>query len=143
MAERVFVDSNIFLNFLMKEEGFYEGSKRLLSRIEKGDIEGTTTIINIMEILAVLRKRSKVKDSEIIKDVEKIGEIQNLGIIIPNEIHIAQAFEIQKKSKLLPIDAILVSTSKDFSDVFVTRDAELKQKASNFISVVEPEELYP
>lgn len=141
MNKRVFIDSNIFLNFLLKEEGLYEGSKRLLSRIEKGDMEGITTIINIMEILAVLRKRSRIKDSEIIKDVEIIGEIQNLEIVIPNEIHILQAFEIQKKLKLLPIDAILVSTAKDFSDIFVSRDMELKQKTSDFIQVAAPEDL--
>ena len=141
MTKRIFIDSNIFLNFLLKEEGSYEGSKHLLTRIEKGDMEGVTTLINIMEILAVLRKRSRAKDSQIIKDIETIGEIQNLEIIIPNEIHIAQAFEIQKKTKLLPTDAILISTAKDFSDTFVSRDAELKQKASSFISVVKPEEL--
>ena len=141
MGKRVFIDSNIFLNFLLREEGLYEGSKSLLTRIEKGDMEGLTTLINIMEILSVLRKRSTAKDSEIVKDVEKIGEIQNLEIIIPSEIHIAQALEIQKITKLLPTDAILISTAKDFSDVFVSRDAELKRKASGFIAVVEPEEL--
>ena len=133
MTKRIFIDSNIFLNFLLKEEGSYESSKHLLTRIEKGYMEGVTTVINIMEILAVLRKRSRAKDSQIIKDIETIGEIQNLEIIIPNEIHIAQAFEIQKKTKLLPTDAILISTAKDFSDTFVSRDAELKQKASSFI----------
>ena len=141
MTKRIFIDSNIFLNFLLKEEGSYEGSKHLLTKIEKGDMEGVTTLINIMEILAVLRKRSRAKDSQIIKDIETIGEIQNLEIIIPNEIHIAQAFEIQKKTKLLPTDAILISTAKDFSDTFVSRDAELKQKASSFISILKPEEL--
>lgn len=141
MTERVFIDSNIFLNFLLKEEGLYEGSKLLLMRIEKGEIEGITTLINIMEILAVLRKRSRIKDSEIVNDIEKIGEIQNLEIIIPNEIHIAQAFEIQKKYKLMPTDAILVSTANGIADVFVTRDAELKRKASHLIRIVEPEDL--
>jgi len=141
MPKRAFLDSNIFLNFLLKEEGFYEGAKHLLIQIEKGDMEGITTIINIMEILAVLRKRAKTRDSEIIKDVEKIGEIQNLEIIIPNEIHIAQAFEIQKKTKLMPIDAILISTARDFSEVFISRDNELKKRASGFISITEPEDL--
>lgn len=141
MPKRVFLDSNIFLNFLLKEEGFYEGTKHLLTQIEKGDMEGITTIINIMEILAVLRKRAKTRDSEIIKDVEKIGEIKNLEIIIPNEIHIAQAFEIQKKTKLLPIDAILISTARDFSEVFISRDNELKKRTSGFISITEPEDL--
>lgn len=141
MAERVFIDSNVFLNFLLKEDGFYEGSKRLLSRVEKGHFEGITTLINIMEVLSVLRRRARIKDSEIVSDVEKIGEIQNLSIVIPSEIHIAQAFEIQKKTKLLPTDAILVSTARDFSDVFVTRDAELRRRASSFIGFAEPEEL--
>ena len=94
-----------------------------------------------MEVLAILRKKSHVKDTELIRDVEKIGEIQNLEIIIPNEIHIAQAFEIQKKSKILPTDSILVSIAKDFADVFVSRDKELKRKASSFIPVIEPEDL--
>ncbi|MDI6703416.1 MAG: type II toxin-antitoxin system VapC family toxin [bacterium] len=141
MPKRVFLDSNIFLNFLLKEEGFYEGAKHLLTQIEKGDMEGITTIINIMEILAVLRKRAKTRDSEIIKDVEKIGEIQNLEIIIPNEIHIVQAFEIQKKTKLMPIDAILISIARDFSEVFISRDNELKRRASGFIPITEPEDL--
>ncbi len=141
MPKRVFIDSNIFLNFLLKEETFYGGAKKVLSQIEKGNMDGITTIINIMEILAVLRKRAKTRDSEIIKDVENIGEIQNLDIIIPNEIHIAQAFEIQKKTKLMPIDAILISTARDFSEVFISRDVELKKKASDVISVIAPEDL--
>jgi len=45
MTKRIFIDSNIFLNFLLKEEGSYEGSKHLLTRIEKGDMEGVTTLI--------------------------------------------------------------------------------------------------
>jgi predicted nucleic acid-binding protein len=141
MAEKVFIDSNIFLNFLLKEQGLYEGSKHLLTRIEKGQIMGITTIINIMEILFVLRKRTKIKDSEIIKDVDRIGEIQNLEVIIPNEIHIAQALEIQKKTKLPPTDTILISTARDFSNYFVSRDKELKHKAASFISVITPEDL--
>ncbi len=127
MSKKVFIDSNIFLNFLLKEEPSYKGSKQLLIKIERGELEGVTTLINIMEVLAILRKKSHMKDSELIRDVEKIGEIQNLEIIIPSEIHIAQAFEIQKKSKLLPTDSILVSIAKDFADVFVSRDKELKR----------------
>ncbi|HDH04643.1 MAG TPA: PIN domain-containing protein [Nitrospirae bacterium] len=102
MSKKVFVDSNIFLNFLLKEELSYAGSKHLLERIEKGEVEGITTLLNIMEILAILRKKSSMKDDEIVRDVEKLGEVHNLEIIIPGEIHIAQAFEIQKKSKLMP-----------------------------------------
>jgi predicted nucleic acid-binding protein len=141
MFKKAFIDSNIFLNFLLKEEQFYKDSKQLLIRIERGELEGVTTLINIMEVLAILRKKSHAKDTELIRDVEKIGEIQNLEIIIPNEIHIAEAFEIQKKSKILPTDSILVSIAKDFADVFVSRDKELKRKASSFIPVIEPEDL--
>ncbi len=141
MSKKVFLDSNIFLNFLLKEEQLYKGSKHLLMKIERGELEGVTTLINIMEVLAILRKKSHMKDNELIRDVEKIGEIQNLEIIIPSEIHIAQAFEIQKKTKLLPTDSILVSIARDFADIFVSRDKELKTKASSFISVIEPEYL--
>lgn len=141
MRKKVFIDSNIFLNFLLKEEGCYEGSKRILIMIEKGELEGITTIINIMEVLAVLRKRSNKKDSEIVSDVEKIGEVENLEIIIPNEMQIAHAFEIQKKTGLFPVDSILISSARDFADVFVTRDAELRKKASDIMSMSEPEEL--
>ena len=141
MSKKVFVDSNIFLNFLLKEEQSYAGSKQLLERIEKGEIEGITTLVNIMEILAILRKKSSMKDDEIVRDVEKLGEVHNLEIIIPGEIHIAQAFEIQKKSKLMPADSIIVSIAKEFADVLVSRDKELQKKASSFVPVVEPENL--
>ena len=75
------------------------------------------------------------------RDVDKIGEIQNLEVIIPNEIHIAQALEIQKKTKLAPTDSVLVSTARDFTNIFVSRDSELRRKTAGFISVVEPEDL--
>ena len=41
MGKRVFIDSNIFLNFLLREEGLYEGSKSLLTRIEKGKLDSS------------------------------------------------------------------------------------------------------
>jgi len=75
MSQKVFIDSNIFLNFLLKEEQAYKGSKHLLMKIERGELEGVTTLINIMEVLAILRKKCHMKDNEIIGDVEKIGEI--------------------------------------------------------------------
>jgi len=41
----------------------------------------------------------------------------------------------------MPTDSILVSIARDFADVFVSRDKELKTKASSIISVMEPEDL--
>jgi predicted nucleic acid-binding protein len=45
MTRKAFLDSNIFLNFLLKEEESYKGSKHLLIKIERGELEGVTTLV--------------------------------------------------------------------------------------------------
>ena len=139
--KRIFIDSNIFLNFLLKEENFYAGSKRLLENLESGQMEGITTLVNLMEVLAVLRKYSKRHDAAIIKDVEELGEMSNLHVVIPNEMHIVEAYNIQKQLKLLPADSILLAVACDFAEVFITRDEELIRKAKTLLPMAKPEDL--
>lgn len=141
VMQKIFLDSNIFLNLLLKDE-FFEGSKKLFEKIENNEIKAMTSLINLMEVLAVLRKKSSKSDKEIIKDVEQLGEMKNLFIIVPNEFHIADAFEIQKQIKTLPTDSILISIARDFSEAFITRDKELQRKAGLFIPSISPEANY-
>ncbi|MBI5788536.1 MAG: type II toxin-antitoxin system VapC family toxin [Candidatus Schekmanbacteria bacterium] len=137
----IFIDSNIFLNFLLKEKDLYEGSKKILENLESGRVQGITTLLNLMEILAVLRKYSQRDDAFIIKDVEELGEMNNLQIVIPSEVHIAEAYNIQKQLKLLPADSILLAVACDFAEVFITRDEELIKKAKALLPTVKPEDL--
>ena len=137
----IFIDSNIFLNFLLKEKDFYEGSRKLLGNLESGQMEGITTLLNLMEVLAVLRKYSRRNDAAIIRDVEELGEMSNLHVVIPNEVHIAEAYNFQKQLKLLPADSILLAVACDFAEVFITRDEELSRKAKAILPMAKPEDL--
>ena len=137
----IFIDSNIFLNFLLKEEGFFEGSEKLLESVEQGKIVGITTLINLMEVMSILRKYSGGDSALIVKDIEKLGEMENLSVIIPNEIHIAEAYNIQKHVKTMPVDSILVAVAGDFAEIFVTRDKELAKKGQVYLPFCKPEDL--
>ena len=138
--KRVFIDSNIFLNILLKEEKDFEPSFELLKSIEKGEYVGMTTLVNLMEILFILRKISK-NNKKSIDTVENLFQIQNLNVMIPNEFNITEAYLLQRDFGLNPNDAIFVSVAKNNSDVFVTRDLELKKRSSKIIKCLKPEGL--
>lgn len=47
----VFIDANIFLYFLLKDEKYFPSCKEFLSRTEKGDLIGFTNILAINEVI--------------------------------------------------------------------------------------------
>ncbi len=136
---KLFIDSNISLNILLEERRDYENSIKLLKDVENKKFIGVTTLINLMEILFVLRK--VCKDAELIKTVENFFEIENLKVIIPNEFHVLEAYNLQKKFKFHPNDAIFVSVAKSETEVIVTRDEELRRNASVIVKCITPEEI--
>jgi len=138
--KRIFIDSNVFLNVLLKEGKDFETSFELLKSIEKGRYTGITTLVNLMEILFILRKISK-NDKKNIDTVESLFQIPNLNVMIPNEFNITEAYLLQRDFGLNPNDAIFVSIAKSNSDVIITRDLELKNSSSKIIKCLRPEEL--
>mgnify|MGYP000722277657 CR=1 FL=1 len=146
---RIFLDTDVLINWLAREVDPNTGKKlwehpyRILKMIESGKISGTTSLINLMEIIFVLRRKKKWKDEEIISKVGMIQEMQNFAVLIPTEADIISAYNLQTVFKLDPFDSIYHAASRNRVDYIITRDSEfieIVNSAENRRFAMTPEE---
>lgn len=94
---KVFIDTNIFLDFLLDRIPFSDSAETLLNLCAEGKINGVTSAINIVNIYYIIRRQKT--------QVETIGIIRRLlGIIT--------VIETSHKDLLLTCE----SEYKDFED---------------------------
>jgi predicted nucleic-acid-binding protein len=71
----VFLDTDVLTNWLAKEidsktgEELWRAPHKILKKVEARELNGFTSIINLMEIIFVLRRKKKWKDEEIISTI--------------------------------------------------------------------------
>jgi predicted nucleic acid-binding protein len=133
---KVFIDTNIFVNVLNKEDELFEASMEILDQIHNGTLQGYTSVICVSEILAgfYMKQLPEVAD----KVLQNILSILNLSII---EYDLTAAIGAAKIRGLLKInlpDAVILSQAGQVNATLITRDQSLcKQKLVNCAS---PEE---
>ena len=131
----VFLDTDVLINWLAKEvdpntgEELWRAPLRILKEIEVGELSGFTSIINLMEIIFVLRRKKRWKDEKIISTIGRIREIPNFSVLIPTEADMISAYSIQTVFALDPFNSIYYSISRRRIDYIISRD-------SDFISIV-------
>jgi len=131
----VFLDTDVLINWLAKEvdpntgEELWRAPLRILKEIEVGELSGFTSIINLMEIIFVLRRKKRWKDEKIISTIGRIREIPNFSVLIPTEADMISAYSIQTVFALDPFNSIYYSISRKRIDYIISRD-------SDFISIV-------
>ncbi|PDM26680.1 hypothetical protein CP083_02710 [Candidatus Bathyarchaeota archaeon B24-2] len=131
----VFLDTDVLINWLAKEvdpntgEELWRAPLRILKEIEVGELSGFTSIINLMEIIFVLRRKKRWKDEKIISTIGRIREIPNFSVLIPTEADMISAYSIQTVFALDPFNSIYYSMSRKRIDYIISRD-------SDFISIV-------
>jgi len=77
----IFVDTNYFLRFLLKDiEGQYQQTKDLFLRGAEGEVRLFTSLIVIFEIYWVLTSFYKKKKEKVIKILEKVFGLEFIGI---------------------------------------------------------------
>ena len=94
---KAFLDTDVILNWLCKEstkegEALWEAPYEILKKAEKEEIVLYTTLINIMEIRFVLRRKKRWTEREIEEVIRDLGKIDNFGIIIPEETDLITGF---------------------------------------------------
>ena len=138
----VFLDTDALINWLAKEvdpntgEELWRAPLRILKEIEVGELSGFTSIINLMEIIFVLRRKKRWKDEKIISTIGRIREIPNFSVLIPTEADMISAYSIQTAFALDPFNSIYYSISRRRIDYIISRD-------SDFISIVNTAEKKP
>ena len=92
--KKIFLDTNIFLRVLVSDNKQAEESAVLLRKIESGRLIPYTSTIVLLETAFTLRSYYKIKNTQIIKDVEKILKLRNLTIIEKTDFR--KSLEIHK-----------------------------------------------
>lgn len=93
-----------------------------------------------MELHTFLKRRTKIAKVHIEREIAKINSL--LNILVPNDITLLSANQIQTETNLTPIDSIqLALVHENLPATLVSRDNELLQTSKNFIPATTPEEL--
>lgn len=130
-AIKVFLDTDVLINWLAKEidpqtgEQLWKASYQILKRIENGRLSGYTTLLNLMEIVFVLRRKKRWKEEKISRTVSKIQSIPHLTLGVPTDADIITAYNLQSRFPLGPFGAIYYAIAHGTVDYLVSRDKAL------------------
>ena len=102
--ETTFVDTNIFLRYLTKDDpSRYEKCREMFKKAMKGDIAITTSGMVIAELVWTLLSYYKVPKAEVIEKVTVIVGTKNLSI--PDKHIVADALVLYARKNMDFIDA--------------------------------------
>lgn len=118
MDDPIFVDTNVFLRFFVRDvESLYAKAKELFEKTEEGELKLETTDIVIAEIVWVLESYYDFSRSEIKVVIETILETKNLKVA--NHSRVKEAIDFYSSGKMDFIDAYNIAyiKAKDFKKV--------------------------
>ena len=103
----VFLDTDVLINWLAHEreshttKPLWPAVEKILLTIQAKKLRGATSIISIMELRSFLRRDKKLAKTLIEAEIAKINSL--LSILVPNDITILLANQIQSELSLTPI----------------------------------------
>ncbi|MDO9289889.1 MAG: PIN domain-containing protein [Thermodesulfovibrionales bacterium] len=118
MDDPIFVDTNVFLRFFIRDvESFYQKAKDLFEKAESSQLKIETSDLVIAEIVWVLESYYDFSRSEIKEVVETILETKNLKVA--NHSRVKEAVDRYSTGKMDFIDAYNIAyiKAKDFKKV--------------------------
>lgn len=111
MDETVFVDTNVFLRFFVRDaEPFYLKARELFEKAEKGSMKLETSDLVIAEIVWVLESYYAFSRAEIQRVIDTILETRNIRVA--NQSRITEAVRHYASGKMDFIDAYNVAYMK-------------------------------
>jgi PIN domain nuclease of toxin-antitoxin system len=141
---KVLIDSDVLLNWLIKEQetktgkNLWEAPYRIISLAQNDNLICYVSLISLMELQFVLRRKKKRSEVEIELDLDLI--VSELEILIPDEVTLVQAYNLQKQYFLDPFDSILLSQLIGHGITLVSRDKDFIEKAIKVnVSAYNPE----
>jgi predicted nucleic acid-binding protein len=132
----VFLDSDVLLNWLCREVDpnsqfeLWKAPYEIIKGIEEDRIKGRTSLVNLMEIRFVLRRKKKWAEEEITDTFARIQGMSELTVIVPQGKDMISAFNLQAQMKLDPFDALYLGMSEECAHI-VTRDRDFMDIANS------------
>src|SRR5574340_550335 len=98
MDDPVFVDTNVFLRFFVRDvESFYQKAKELFEKAEKGVVKLETSDMVIAEIVWVLESYYGFTKAEIKEVIDTILETRNIKVV--NHSRVKEAVNLYASGK--------------------------------------------
>ncbi len=145
-ANLIFFDTDVLINWISHEKEsrtekpLWPAVEKILEAIQSKKAKGATSIVSIMELRSFLRVRTETPKAKIEKELTKINQL--LSILVPNDITLLSASQIQSETGLAPIDSIQVAiVHENLPATLVSRDKELLSISKSLIPTATPEEL--
>jgi predicted nucleic-acid-binding protein len=111
MDEPIFVDTNVFLRFFVRDvESLYYKAKELFEKAERGEVKLETSEMVIAEIVWVLESYYGFTKKEIEEVVETILEARSLKVA--NHARFKEAIKLYSSSNIDFIDAYNIAYMK-------------------------------
>lgn len=108
MDDPIFVDTNVFLRFFVRDvEALYSKAKELFEKAEKGTVRLETSDMVIAEIVWVLESYYDFSRAEIRAVVETILETRNIKV--SNHARMKEAIHLYASGRMDFIDAYNIS----------------------------------
>jgi predicted nucleic acid-binding protein len=134
----VVLDTDVIINWLAEEENLWKAPHSLIEFMEKGRLRANLTLLSIMEIRFVLRRKKGLKEERIKEDIAELLGL--FDILVPDEISLLGANRLQNDFPFSPFDALLVACASTVNATLISRDKTLLQLASPFVPAATPEE---
>ena len=139
MAQRVIIDTNVFLNIINREEPNFGPSKELLDLVDAGEVKAVVSVITIAELSTGFYLMGDERGRrEFLLHVMSSEDYK----VAPVDVGVAdKAGRIRAETGLRLPDSIIVSSGlKERVDLIVTQDEGFKA-AEEYITSATPEEI--
>ena len=135
MNEQIFVDTNVFLRFFVRDvESFFQKARELFELADKGRVRLETNDLVIAEIVWVLESYYSFSKREIKEIIDTILETKNIKVA--NHERVKEAIDLYMRTKMDFIDAynIVYMKSKNYKKA-ATFDAKHFKKVEGITSI--------
>ena len=130
--KKILIDTDVILDFFFDRKPFSEYATIILSRCEKGELEGFTTPVIISNVYYILRQTAKHE-----KVIEKLRKLLSItGILLMDSETVIQALNSDFKDFEDALQNYAALISGDI-DIIITRN--VKDYKNSEISVLSPE----
>ena len=139
MAQRVIIDTNVFLNVINREEPHFNPSTELLDLVDAGEVKAVVSVITIAELSTGFYLMGDDRGRR--EFLLHIMSSENYKVA-PVDVGVADsAGKIRAETGLRLPDSIIVSSGlRERADLIVTHDEGFKV-AGEYIESVTPEEM--
>lgn len=128
MSKSVLIDTNIFLRVLVDGElSQRQYAKKLLERVESGEVKGIVSLLVINELVWIIEKYYRLKRHEFIPEILDLLSIRGLSVYEIQKSKLKEMLEQFASSKLDWTEVYLYHLSQQNQLILETFDIELQK----------------